>query len=196
MNNKVIYKHLKKGTDEVFYIGMGTPTRPYIRNGRSNWWDKVVAKYGYDIEIIEDSLSDEEAKCLEIKLIAKYGRRDLGTGTLVNMTDGGDGNNGKVHTDETKEKMSNAQLGDKHWNYGGKITNNHKNKLSIANKGKTLTEEHKMSISESKSKLVINLETGIFYDSINEAAITHNIKPQLLRSWFSRGTNKTKLKLI
>ena len=33
---------------------------------------------------------------LEIKLIAKYGRRDLKTGTLCNLTDGGEGAAGSL----------------------------------------------------------------------------------------------------
>lgn len=38
----------------------------------------------------------QEAKVKEIELISLYGRRDLGKGTLVNFTDGGEGTQGKV----------------------------------------------------------------------------------------------------
>lgn len=40
------------------------------------------------------------------------------------------------------------------------------------------------------SKEVINIETGLFYDSINEAAKAHNIKPITLHKRLSRGYNK------
>lgn len=43
------------------------------------------------IKIIRRFAKEKDAFKLEIALIAKYGRRDLGTGTLCNLTDGGDG---------------------------------------------------------------------------------------------------------
>ena len=43
------------------------------------------------IEIYADKLSREEACQLEIELIEKFGRADLGLGPLTNMTKGGDG---------------------------------------------------------------------------------------------------------
>lgn len=43
---------------------------------------------------------------LEKFLIAFYGRYDLGKGPLVNRNDGGRSSSGRLHTDESKEKIS------------------------------------------------------------------------------------------
>ena len=43
------------------------------------------------IKIVRRFVLEADAFAYEIKLIAKYGRRDLGLGPLCNLTDGGDG---------------------------------------------------------------------------------------------------------
>jgi len=90
-----VYEHRKKGTDEVFYIGIGK-----MHNGRyaramsisrkNSYWTNIFKKYGFDWKIVFETEDREEACQMEIDLITKYGRRDLGTGTLVNMTTGGE----------------------------------------------------------------------------------------------------------
>jgi hypothetical protein len=46
--------------------------------------------------------SEAEAFAKEVELIALYGRRNLGTGALFNLTDGGEGGSGTVKTDAHK----------------------------------------------------------------------------------------------
>ena len=58
-----------------------------------------------------ENLSEDEAFDLEIKLIAEYGRKDLGTGCLLNFTDGGEGLSNP--SKETREKISQANIGKK-----------------------------------------------------------------------------------
>lgn len=71
---------------------------------------------------------------------------------------------GKHHTDEAKEKMSNAKK-------GKKLSEEVKKKISIANKGKKLTKEHieKIKKNNTQKKSIICVETGVIYESINEA---------------------------
>ena len=102
MNNKVVYIHRKLTDQTVFYVGIGSVDRPYIIQGRSKLWYNTVAKHGLSIDIIETGLTADRAKILEIELIKQYGRKDKNKGTLVNLTDGGDG-----LLNPTKEQIEN-----------------------------------------------------------------------------------------
>lgn len=87
----VVYRH-RDNLNNVFYVGIGKKeSRAYDYLHRSNFWKRYSKKYGVNTEIIAENISYEDAKELEILLISEYGRRDLGKGMLVNMTDGGDG---------------------------------------------------------------------------------------------------------
>lgn len=90
-NNKVVYLHRKKSNGEVFYVGIGTSKRPYIKQGRNIYWKRTVNKHGLVVEVIRTGLSWEDACDIEQDLIELIGRRELGLGTLVNLTSGGKG---------------------------------------------------------------------------------------------------------
>jgi hypothetical protein len=60
------------------------------------------------IEIISEFEDEDSAYALEIDLIKKWGRTDLGLGPLTNMTDGGEGARGKIFTPEYRRKLSEA----------------------------------------------------------------------------------------
>ena len=118
--NKVVYIHRRATDGVVFYVGIGNPARPFSRANRTTFWERVVSKYGYTVEVLSTGLKIAQAIELEVLLIAEYGRRDLGLGTLVNLTDGGDGTVGYVASDELRKKRSEAITGDKHHFYGKK----------------------------------------------------------------------------
>jgi len=91
-----VYRHRRLDTNRVFYVGIsdslrGGTHRANNKSTRNNIWKKIVNKTNYSVEIIAEDIDLEDAKELEIFLIYLYGRIDLGTGTLSNMTDGGDG---------------------------------------------------------------------------------------------------------
>lgn len=118
----VVYRHIRLDDNSVFYIGIGlNKKRAYETRKRNCFWQNVVKKTAYSIEIIYDNVSLEHAKEIEILLIDEYGRRDLGKGRLVNLTNGGDSSfgfsdytknkissslKGKIHSEETKRKRS------------------------------------------------------------------------------------------
>lgn len=90
----VVYKHYREDNGNCFYIGIGNnSSRAYDFRGRNNHWKHTYNKTDVRVEIAIDNVSYEQAKSWEVYLIGLYGRRDLGTGALVNMTDGGDGSN-------------------------------------------------------------------------------------------------------
>ena len=90
-----VYEHYKKDTDQIFYVGIGKMEDGKYQRADSNikrnpHWHSTVKKYGFDSRVVFESKSREEVCNREIELILKYGRRDLGTGPLVNKTTGGE----------------------------------------------------------------------------------------------------------
>ena len=88
---KCVYLHRNPKTQEVFYVGIGVETRAKDFSKRSVFWGNYVNKYGVEVDIIKKGLSSKKAQSIEVELIVKYGRRDLGTGSLVNLSNGGEG---------------------------------------------------------------------------------------------------------
>jgi hypothetical protein len=136
----IVYKHKNKVTKEVFYIGIGkTESRAYSKHNRGKFWSDYVSKYEYEVEITHRNIIWEEACAIEKYLISFYGRRDLKLGTLVNQTDGGDGNNGIIQTKEANAKRSFALKGKKKkigFNVGRKHSDETINKISNSHIGK------------------------------------------------------------
>lgn len=116
----VLYRHTRIDKNEPFYIGIGNnETRAYNKINRTKHW-KSIAKKGYEVEVLLEDLTWEQACEKEREFIALYGRKNLGTGTLVNLTDGGEGTLGYRHTEEAKLKNRLASLGPNNANYGKK----------------------------------------------------------------------------
>lgn len=89
-----LYRHIRLDKNEPFYVGIGSDDafkRAYDKRSRSGYWKNVVNKTPYEVEIVLDGLTWEEACEREKEFIKLYGRQDLNEGILVNMTDGGDG---------------------------------------------------------------------------------------------------------
>jgi len=118
-----------------YYIGKGKGNRLYKKGSR------VFAPPPKNrIIFLKQNLTEEEAFKHEVYMIAVFGRKDLGTGILLNRTDGGEGVSGALRSDETRKKISEANKNQ------SKET---RRKRSEAQKGKTLSEETKKKISNS-----------------------------------------------
>ena len=151
MNNNCIYYHLKP-CGEVFYIGIGNDKRPNSKQNRNKYWHNIIKKYGYEVQVLKNDLSWEDAIELEILLISWFGRKDLKLGTLVNMTDGGEGNKNIVMTPESNMKRSLASKGIPKTNRGIKRKGHSqetRDKMSLAKKG-IKTQPHS---KERKAKM-------------------------------------------
>jgi group I intron endonuclease len=109
----------------------------------------------------------------------------------------------KIHSEETKKKISES-------NKGKKFSEESKQKMSETKKittigkgnsfyGKTHSDEFKMYRSKIRSnggnpnsKLVLNLETGVYYDCAKDAVLTTNYVYKNFISWLSgKYKNKT-----
>jgi hypothetical protein len=106
-----VYRHIRLDKDEVFYIGIGTMDkgkydRAYDKYGRNPFWNYIVNKTKYEVEILFENLPSKELYEKEKEFIKLYGRRDKGLGTLCNLTDGGEGNYGNTQSDYVKAKTS------------------------------------------------------------------------------------------
>jgi hypothetical protein len=145
MTNFYVYLHVNAQTNEIFYVGKGNGNRANARTRRSDRWKSYVNKYGYHVHIVKDCLSNEDALELEELIIKLLGRKDNGSGPLINMTDGGEGGKGKIPSPETRLKMSIAAK-------GRKMSNEQKKKLSDANKGKSHSAESRKKQSDSLKK--------------------------------------------
>jgi hypothetical protein len=113
MANYYLYLHIKLDDGKAFYIGKGTGRRAFRSQGRSKFWKYIVDKHGFDVIFLEENLIEEEAFNKESFWIKRIGRRDLGLGPLVNLTNGGDGASGCLQTKESKLKKSISLTGRK-----------------------------------------------------------------------------------
>ena len=99
MNNYYTYAYLREdGTP--YYIGKGKGKR--INNPLHN---SIHLPPRERRLFLKQNLTEEEAFKHEIYMISVFGRKDLGTGILRNMTNGGQGVSGRVVSEEQKEKM-------------------------------------------------------------------------------------------
>jgi hypothetical protein len=189
----LVYRHRRLDNDKIFYIGISKDNyRPYADGRyRNKVWNRIVKKTNYYVEIIANDISYEDAIELEIFLISIYGKLINGTGTLSNLTDGGEGTLGhpswcKGTKGLVKSNKGSFQKGLKSWNKGIPMSDEHKKIISERNKGKKLSEQHKALLKESTNKMCLDLYTGIYYNSLIEGCIAVNIRPNTESTRISR----------
>lgn len=156
MNNKYYtYAYLREDRTP-YYIGKGEGNRAYKNQNRNC----PVPKDRNRIIFLKKNITEEEAFKHETYLIAVLGRKDLGTGILRNLTDGGEGVSGSQWTKERRRSFSEykkknpsimsdeyiEKLRERMKNFSH--TDEAKNKISKANSGRKWNKEQIENISK------------------------------------------------
>jgi hypothetical protein len=218
-----IYLHRRNDNGEVFYVGKGTYTkthrydRAFYTKKRNNIWVNITDKTDYTVELFATFFNESDCFFMEKELISLHGRKADG-GTLCNLTEGGEGHTGYSPTQETREKLRALVANGKHPNLGKKLSAETCAKKSASMKasdknlkGKSLPQWWKDKIAATKvgsdnpmfgncgikhpnSKPVIHIHTGIFFESITEAANWQGIKVGTLYNML-KGINKNRTPL-
>ena len=177
-----VYSYLREDFSP-YYIGKGTKGRAYAYANHRIKAPKDKTR----IHILKSNLDEKEAYDLEKLYILMFGRKDLGTGILRNLSDGGEGPVGYKTTPEQRRKISLSRIGKKHPLYGispseetkekqrqalkgkyikeknpmyGKThTEENRKKISETHKGVPKSEEHRKKISEGNKGRIVTEET-------------------------------------
>jgi group I intron endonuclease len=197
-----------------FYVGMGNKYRSMSHlcesslnrtpSSLKNIKIRSILNKGIDpiILILHKGLSLDEANLLEMRLISLIGRKYNKTGPLINIEDGGDckmyvngvkvgykkGGNFKPHSERTKQRISEAQMGEKNHQFGKTPSKETREKQRISSSGEKnhfFGKEHsdytkKLLIDINSIKVeqidVETLEVINVYDSIKVAGKMTNIE--------------------
>jgi hypothetical protein len=206
----ILYQHIRLDTGEIFYVGIGrTEKRAYSHYSRNKHWESITRKASYRVEILKKGLTWQEACKEEILLIAKIGRKDLSLGTLVNMTEGGEGGSYWKNKKQLKEHVAKRSLKNK----GQKRTATAIENLKQSHTGLFLSEETKDKIrkshtgqkhlEETKEKIkksmpnkvpVFCLQDNKVYQSIRDASRAYNLDAASLTNHL-KGRQKSVKKL-
>jgi hypothetical protein len=135
--NYYVYAYLRKSDLTPYYIGKGKGHRAWAKQH-----NVIVPEDSDRIVIVESNLSDIGALAIERRLIEWYGRKDLGTGTLRNMSAGGEGAEGRIQTEQTRKLIGKA-------NKRRVWTEESKNKLRLHNQNKKQTPEANLKRSQT-----------------------------------------------
>lgn len=135
MSKYYVYQLRLENSKLPFYIGKGCGNRRNVHLmqcslKRPSHKNHTILKAMRDgvrvvVEIIHQNLTNAEAVELEMSEIRNRGRMDNGTGYLTNHTDGGDGTPGHIKSED------------------------HRRKISMANRGKVRTAEQRLTYSKA-----------------------------------------------
>lgn len=154
----------------------------YIKNKH---FYRAIKKYGWNnIEhiVTHDNLTEHEAKLLEQYMIQWYDTANRKNGYNISL--GGEGGNGCNRSEEHKRRISEA-------NKGHVVSEEARERIREGNKGKIISEETRKKISEagkgrpgkkgkdsSNSKSVICITTNQVFYSVMDVEREYGIKKQ------------------
>lgn len=187
-NTYFVYIHRTSDCNQPFYVGKGTRRdssdeyrRAFDSHRRKRMWKGVAGRHGFIVEIHAEFFAENDALRHEAELIAEFGRRETGAGTLVNHTDGGVGCSGYKHKPESVERIRSALT-------GKRLTAERRAKISVAISGirhpgwgkkqLAITSERKRASMQGVqlggnsplAKKVVDTKSGRIFPSTRDAA--------------------------
>ena len=201
MNNYFVYVHINKINGKTYVGQTNNIKRRWRSNGieyeKSHYFYNAIQKYGWDNfehKILKEGLTKKHADEYEEYYINFYHSRYNENGYNIREA----GSHGSL-SKETKDKISNTMsekglwkgdknprhidplVGDRNGMYGKHHTEETKQKISNALKGRTLSEERKQQIStfmntnHPRARKVRCIETGEIYNSARKAAEAYGV---------------------
>jgi len=218
---------LKRPNGQPFYVGKGNckgfrigvhekeakknkgPNRYKINTIRKIWESTNQVDYEIALFTKDEKIAFDKEK----ELICLYRR----VGNLVNITDGGEGQIGLVHSaetrkkfsdrmigntntkgiypsDETRKKMSEARVGKSSWNKGVAHTEEEKRKISIKLKGRVSNRKGAVLTDDQKQKISRSMKGKVFSEERNKK-ISMSLKGHIGWNKGGKHTEETKLKM-
>ena len=146
-----VYQHKNKLNGKMYFgITSRSPKERWGNDGSgyksTPHFYSAIQKYGWDNfehNILYENITKEDACNIEKELIKKYKTQNREFG--YNILEGGQATKLPL---EVREKMSKAMIGNKN-GLGHPCTEEKKKKISDAQKGKHLSNEHKRKLSEA-----------------------------------------------
>lgn len=120
-----------------YYVGKGSGKRGYFTTDHGVKCPKDKCRI-----VVQYFEKENDALVAEKFIITYYGRKNIGTGCLRNLTDGGEGVSGMRHSEVSKEKMRTAHR-------LLIFSDEHRRNLSKALSGKKLSEITRRKIGSS-----------------------------------------------
>ncbi|MEM4994812.1 NUMOD3 domain-containing DNA-binding protein [Priestia sp. SB1] len=180
MKNFYVYEWFKNSTLEVIYVGKGTGLRRFDLHQRNQYFLSTISKHKCSVRIIESNLTEQQAFNLEVERIAElkalgqakcnftiggvggntYQYLSVEKRSILSKNQSQksklwwkdkDLQYRKLHGEKVAKVIKGKLLGKKNPMYGKSHSEETRKKISLANAGKKLSEEHKRLLSEKNS---------------------------------------------
>ncbi len=152
-----VYFHYRHSDGEIFYVGKGCGSRITEYSSRNVRWKRTAKKHGWNSFKFWENLPNECAYTIErimIHLFKSNGNR------LVNLSNGGKGPEGIVHSEETRRSISEKNRGRKRHpdaiertaaaHKGMKRSEETCKRIGERSKGRKFSDESRKKMSESQ----------------------------------------------
>jgi hypothetical protein len=166
-----------------YYIGKGKGYRAFVKNGRT----VPPPNKKSNIILLKQNLTEDEAFRHEEYMIYIFGRKDLGTGILRNMSNGKDGCSGYIFDEEERQKRKDRMKNlpkEKHPAFGKKREDISKIMLGDKNpmKDPKILEKFSGKNSNWSKKWKVYFDDGriMEFHSIRKWCLENNYDPSLV----------------